>query len=140
MDDLGNQLSLYCYAAAIILTILIGLLYATRRKVMPYHIEALETPWDEIDHRFQLMMTMMLNGGGYYGISTGVATAILWWIPFRAHELWAGYAIGIVGLLGAVPLALIVNNVKSKTKGNPPLWIMVVIVVLYVVGLLGMFV
>ncbi len=139
METFGYQLALYCYGAAIILALLISIVYASRRKVMPYHEKALETPWDEIDHRFQLLMTMMINGGGYYGISSGVATAIIWWIPFRAQEVWAGYTIGIVGLLGAIPLTLIVYQVKSKTKGDPPFWFLVVIVLLYILGLIGTF-
>jgi len=83
---------------------------------------------------------MMLNGGGYIGISSGAATAILWWISFRAHELWAGYTIGIIVLLEGIPLALLVYNVKSKTKWNTPLRIMVVIVGLYAIRLIGLIV
>jgi len=61
----------YSYLIAAIMTILIGLLYATRSQVMPYHIQALETPWEDIDPNYQLLLRALLNGGGYYGISSG---------------------------------------------------------------------
>lgn len=139
MEDLTNNISFYCYLLASIMTILIGLLYATRKQVMPYHIEALETPWEEIDHKYQYMLKALLNGGGYFGLSTGIFMMILLLIPFRAGEVWTGYSIGLVGLVGALPLAAIVYGVKHNTKGNPPLFVMVIVNLLLVVGLISFY-
>ena len=137
MVSLAYNLSFYCYAAATTLTILIGLLYASRSKIMPYHNDALETTWDAIDSKYQFMLLALLNGGGYYGISTGLFMLVLLWIPFREGQVWAGYAIGIIGLIGALALGYIVYQVKTKTKGNPPFWVMVIVNLLLVVGLIG---
>ena len=139
MDSLGFNLSFYTYAIATALTILIGLLYATRKQIMPYHLEALETTWQAIDPRYQFMLRMFLNGGGFYGLSTGLFMLILLLIPFRDGQLWAGFAIGVVGLVGALPLGFIVYRVKTNTKGNPPLWIMILINGLLVFGLISCF-
>ncbi len=136
MENLPSPISFWCYALAATLSILIGLLYATRKQIMPYHLKALETTWEEIDIKYQFMLRMLLNGGGYYGISCGLFMLTLLLIPFREGQVWAGYAIGIIGLVGALPLAIIVYTVKTKTKGNPPLWIMVVVNLLLIVGLL----
>ena len=65
-----------------------------RREVMPYHLEALETSWDEIDPKYKFLLKALLNGGGYYGLSVGLFMLTLLLIPFRADEDWAGYAIG----------------------------------------------
>jgi len=136
MKDIANNISYYCYLLASVMTILLGLLYATRKKVMPYHIEALETPWEDIDHKFQYMLKALLNGGGYFGLSTGILMMILLLIPFKEGQLWAGYSIGIVGLLGTLALARIVYGVKNNTKGNPPLQIIVFVNILLLIGLL----
>ena len=106
---------------------------------MPYHNDALETTWDAIDSKYQFMLLALLNGGGYYGISTGLFMLVLLWIPFREGQVWAGYAIGIIGLIGALALGYIVYQVKTKTKGNPPFWVMVIVNLLLVVGLIGCF-
>lgn len=125
----------YCYLVAASMTILIGLLYATRRQLMPYHLKALETSWDAIDPNYQLLLRALLNGGGYYGISAGVSMMVLLLIPYSNHESWAGYAIGAIGLIGTVPLTWIVYTVKTKTAGDPPLWIMILINALLICGL-----
>lgn len=139
MESLGYTISFYCYAVATLLTILIGLLYASRKQIMPYHLQALETSWEAIDAKYQFMLKMLLNGGGFYGLSSGFFMLILLWIPFRDGQLWAGYTIGLVGLVGTLPLGYIVYQVKTKTNGNPPLWIMVIVNLLLIVGLVSFY-
>ena len=127
------------YFLASIATILFGLLYASRRTVMPYHLTALETSWEEIDPKYQFMLRALLNGGGYFGLSTGLFMLVLLLIPFRQGELWAGYAIGFIGLIGILPLGLIVRSVKKNTAGNPPLIVMVIVNLLLIGGLISFF-
>ena len=40
------------------------------------------------------------------------------------------HAIGGIGLVGAISLTYIVYSVKTKTNGNPPLWIMYLVVII----------
>ena len=58
-------------------------------------------------------------------------------IPFRAGEDWAGYTIGLIGLLGTLPLTMIVYRVKTRTNGNPPLSVMIIINGFLIIGLLA---
>jgi hypothetical protein len=60
---------------------------------------------------------------------------VLLLIPFRNGEDWAGYAIGLIGLIGTVPLAYIVYSVKKNTAGNPPFGVMIVINIVLMTGL-----
>lgn len=140
MDSIGYDIAYYCYLLAAILSILIGLLYASRKEIMPYHLDALETSWDKIDFKYQFMLKALLNGGGFYGISCGLFMLVLLLIPFDKGEMWAGYAIGGIGLVGALPLGYIVYSVKKNTKGNPPLWIMMIVNALLFIGLVSLFV
>jgi len=135
---MNYDISFYCFSAATVLTILFGLLYATRSQIMPYHLKALETTWEEIDAKYQLMLKMLLNGGGFFGLSTGLFMLILLWIPYSAGQLWAGYAIGLVGLVGSLPLLYIVYSVKTQTNGNPPLILVIINCVLLIAGLFFM--
>lgn len=138
MESLAHTIAYYCYWIATIMTILIGLLYATRKQIMPYHLKALRTEWDDIDPNYQLLLKALLNGGGYYGISCGLFMMLLLLIPFGNDELWAGYAIGGFGLIGSIPLTWIVYTVKTRTDGEPPLWIMIVVDVLFLIGLVAL--
>jgi F0F1-type ATP synthase membrane subunit c/vacuolar-type H+-ATPase subunit K len=135
MQSIEYDVSFYCFALATAMTLLVGVVYAFRQQVMPYHLKALDTTWDEIDPKYQFMLRALLNGGGFYGISSGLFMSILLWIPFRDEQVWAGYAIGLVGLVGAIPLGYIVYSVKKNTAGDPPLWVMVVLNILLIVGL-----
>lgn len=132
-----TSLAFWLYALATIATLLIGLLYAMRSRVMPYHLEALESPWEDIDPKYQFMLRALLNGGGFFGLSTGLFMLVLLLIPFRGGEVWAGYAIGAVGLVGSLPLGYIVYTVKKNTAGNPPLGVMIVVNLLLIGGLIA---
>lgn len=131
------MLSFSLYLLVTLATLLIGSVYATRKTVMPYHLEALESAWEDVDPKVQFMLKALLNGGGYFGLSTGLFMLVLLLIPFRAGELWAGYAIGGIGLLGTLPLGIIVYRVKTLTSGNPPFFVMVIINLLLLLGLLA---
>lgn len=128
-------ISFWLYLVAAIATILIGLLYALRPRIMPYHIKALETEWDEIDPNYQLLLKALLNGGGYFGLATGLFMLTLLLIPFQNGEAWAGYAIGLIGLIGSLPLGLIVYKVKTRTAGDPPLSVMIILNLILAAGL-----
>lgn len=137
MDTLAENIAFWLYSLATLATLLIGLVYASRRQVMPYHLKALETSWEEIDPKYQFMLKALLNGGGYFGLSVGLFMLILLLIPFRAGEAWAGYAIGVIGLVGTLPLGYIVYRVKKYTAGNPPFAVMIVINLMLIIGLIA---
>lgn len=125
------------YATATACMILIGLLYAFKPTLMPYHMKALETDWESIDPKYQFMLKALFNGGGFFGLSSGLFMLTLLMIPFREGALWAGYAIGLIGLVGTLPLAYIVYRVKTHTAGNPPLGVMIVINLILLAGLIS---
>ena len=102
---------------------------------MPYHLQALESEWEDIEPKSRFMLKVLFNGGGFFGLSTGLFMLVLLLIPFKAGEAWAAYAIGIIGLVGALPLARIVYKVKKNTAGNPPLFAIVIINILLMAGL-----
>ena len=137
MDSFAGNLAFWLYGLATVATILIGLLYASRRQVMPYHLKALESSWEEIDPKYQFLLKALLNGGGYYGLSVGLFMLVLLLIPFRNGEDWAGYAIGLIGLVGTFPLGYIVYTVKKHTAGDPPLGVMIAVNFLLIAGLVA---
>ena len=131
------NLAFWLYGLATLAMILMSLVYATRRQIMPYHLKALETSWEEIDPKYQFMLKALLNGGGYFGLCVGIFMLVVLLIPFRAGENWAGYAIGLIGLLGTLPLTMIVYRVKTQTAGNPPFSLMIIINAFLIIGLLA---
>lgn len=137
MNSLAMNISFVLYGLGTIATILIGLLYALRSELMPYHLKALETTWEDMDSNYQTLLKGFLNGGGCYGLANGLFMLALLLIPFRNGELWAGYVIGLVGLIGTLPLGYIVYTIKKNTAGNPPFSIMVVVNFLIIAGFIA---
>ena len=137
MTSPAKKISFWLYAFTATASLLIGLLYATRSEIMPYHLQALESSWNDLGSSYQVLLKALLNGGGFYGIANSLFMLVLLFIPFRKGEAWAGYAIGLIGLVGALPLTYIVYTVKTRTPGDPPLSIMIILVVLMILGLLS---
>jgi hypothetical protein len=129
------RIAFWLYLLTAIASLLIGLLYASRSQIMPYHLDALETSWEGLEPSYQVLLKALLNGGGFYGIANSLFMLILLIIPFRKGEVWAGYTIGLIGLVGALPLTYIVYTVKTNTAGNPPLSVMIILVLLMIAGL-----
>ena len=140
MKSRAMKISFWLYAITIVASLLIGLLYASRSQIMPYHLDALETSWDGLEPSYQVLLKALLNGGGFYGVANSLFMLVLLLIPFRKGEAWAGYSIGLIGLIGlvgALPLTYIVYLVKTHTAGNPPLIVMIILVLLMLGGLLS---
>lgn len=137
MESLIFNITFYSYLIAALLITLIGALYAFRKQVMPYHLEVLESTWVEVEPKYQFMLLKLLNGGGFYGISSGLFMLTILWIPFRNGQDWAGFAIGAIGIIGILPLANIVYQVKTKTKAHPPLRLVIILNLLLIIGLLS---
>jgi len=96
------MISFSLYLIVTLAMLLIGGVYAARKRVMPYHLEALERRWEEIDPKTQFMLKALLNGAGYFGLCSGLFMLTLILIPLRAGEYWAGYAIGLIGFVGTL--------------------------------------
>jgi hypothetical protein len=123
-----------CYALAVLVAMAFGLLYLTRSRFMPYHSDALQLGWDELDSQLQALLLALMRGvgGGWLAVSLSVAFLLLF--PFRAGETWARYAIPLVGLAAALPSLYAALYVRSKTPASPPVSLVVVAILLLIVG------
>lgn len=81
----------------------------------------MKTASEGLSPSYQVLLKVFLNGGGFDSIASGLFMKILLLIPFRKAESWAGYSIGLIGLVGALPLTYIVYIFKANTAGNPPI-------------------
>jgi hypothetical protein len=111
-----------------------GVLYLTRSRFMPYHSDALQLSWDELDSQLQALLLALMRGVGGGWLAVGLSVAFLLLFPFRAGETWARYAIPLVGLAAALPSLYAGLYVRSRTSASPPVNLVVVAIVLLIVG------
>ena len=123
-----------CYALAVLVAMAFGVVYLTRSRFMPYHGDALQRSWDELDPQLQVLLLALMRavGGGWLAVSLGVAFLLVF--PFRAGETWARYAIPVVGLAAALPTLYSALYVKSRTPASPPVNLVVGAILLLIVG------
>jgi hypothetical protein len=101
---------------------------------MPYHSDALQRNWDELDSQLQALLLALMRavGGGWLAVSLNVAFLLVF--PFRAGETWARYAIPLVGLAAALPSLYAALYVRSRTPASPPVNLVVVVILLLILG------
>jgi len=122
------------YFIAALLILLIGLVYSTRTEVMPYHLEVLGMSWGEIQPQVQFMLLAFLHGGGAGALANGAALMFLLFVPFKNRENWSRWALSVIGLVASLPMLYIVLKVKFETPASPPLGVIFLINLLFVVG------
>ncbi len=90
---------------------------------MPYHAEALGLSWSQLEEKMQILILALMRatGGGF--LATGLTIFILLIIPFRSGESWAAYAIPAIALCLSGGTFLATLLVKTKTPGNPPVFL-----------------
>jgi hypothetical protein len=123
-----------CYLVVTLLLVIFGATYLTRSKFMPYHQQALDLSWSDLDARMQtlLLALMRVSGGGF--LAAALAIIIMLFVPFRAGEAWAKYAIPAVGLTSALPSLYATVLVRTRTSASSPVGVSVLGVVLLVLG------
>ena len=99
----------------------LGLLYLASNEFMPYHAEAIQASWTELDANYRGLFLGFLRGLGGGALVAGYATshmavAGLWKSATPFHALLPIVATGYFSLL-----CYATYTVQTNTPGNPPL-------------------
>lgn len=130
-----SKLGFVCYLLVAVSTTSTGLMYLLRDRLMPYHLDALGTAWEQLPAEQQLMFGALINGAGAGTTAAGVAMLLMLFFPYRRGETWAAWALFLVGGLVTAPTALIILRVQANSAGRPPLAPVLAGLVLLVLGL-----
>jgi hypothetical protein len=116
----ANLSAFVCYGLSAILSMLFGIIYLVRSKFMPYHQEALNKPWQQLDQNLRVLLIGLMRTAGGGLLATGTSVAILLLIPFRAGEFWSIYSIPVIGLLVAIPTLYATALIRLRTHAHTP--------------------
>jgi hypothetical protein len=109
-----------CYAIVALVAVAFGLVYLLRPSFMPYHQEALATPWHEVEPRLQALLLAFMRGAGGGMLAAGIGAGALLLVPFRAGEAWSLVVIPAVELAVVVPMLWATYIVRSRTGAHSP--------------------
>jgi FtsH-binding integral membrane protein len=132
---MAHKLSLIFYGIAAAGLVITGLFYLLWGGLLPYHLAALETTWEQIAPNYQALFWALVKAVGGGCLAAGLAMGFLVAFPWRKGETWALWALLLVGFCSAGPLLVAVLHVRANTPGNPPLGLLVLGLALGVAGL-----
>lgn len=132
--NIKTKVAFCCYLITIILSSIFALIYLFRPEFMPYHATAISMKWSDLNSNLQALILALLRVSGGGMLATSLSISILLFIPFRKGELWAIWAIPIIGLGGAIPTLYATLLVKFNTPASPPWFAAITIIILFLIG------
>lgn len=122
------RLSIVLYALVGLGLFLTGLVYLTLDEFMPYHAEALQTDWAELDENHQGLILGFLRGLGSGAFIAGFAILFMAGASLgKAHRPFA-VLLPVVAVGYSTLLCYATYTVDTSTPGNPPLFLNIVLV------------
>jgi hypothetical protein len=120
--------------SASLLAFLFGLIYLTRPKFMNYHGMAIQKNWEELSPEMRTLITALMRALSSGFLSVATAMAILQMQFNRLHENWIALTIIITGSLLALGSVYAMVLVRTRTRGRPPITIVMIIFILMIAG------
>ena len=127
-------ISVICFSLVIINGLLFASLYLFRSKYMPYHADAVGKSWHELDSEIRILIIALMRvvGGGW--MASSIAIGGFMYLFIFSGVLWASLAMVITGMAVCIPTLLATLIVKRRTKASPPIFAVLLSIVLLLTG------
>lgn len=102
--------------------LVLGFIYSTTNRLMPYHQEGMGVPWNELSSNIQWATLNFVRSVGAGFISSAIAIFFILLFPFKQGKLWSYIAIFTISItqLGLVFIRTL--SIKSHTLQIPRSW------------------
>ncbi len=108
------------YGVNSLVSLILGSTYLLRGSFMPYHADALQRSWTEVEPAVQTLLGALMDVAGAGWIGIGVATLVLIAVPMRRGEQWGRLLIPALFFIFYVPTLLATIAVMNGTPATPP--------------------
>jgi hypothetical protein len=108
------------YVINSLVSLVLGSTYLLRDSFMPYHADALERSWADVEPALQTLLGALMDVAGAGWIGIGVATLVLVAVPMRRGERWGRLLIPTLFLIFYVPTLFATLAVMNGTPATPP--------------------
>lgn len=108
------------YGINSLVSLILGSTYLLRGSFMPYHADALQRSWAEVEPALQTLLGALMDVAGAGWIGIGVATLALVAVPMRRGEQWGRLLIPVLFLIFYVPTLFATIAVLNGTPATPP--------------------
>ncbi len=114
-------LSFIGYSLVALAGLAMGIMYTFADEIMPYHLDALGSSWEELNSGTQWMLLNYERSVAAGFITTSVALFFLLLFPLRKGETWSKIAAFVIPFVEMGNMALRTASVSENTPANPPL-------------------
>jgi hypothetical protein len=128
--------AMVCHSLAILPMLVGGLVYTLSKSYLPYHAAATSYAWHELTPGVQVLFQAMLNGAGSLMLLTALTLIVLLIIPFRQNERWCFWVIPFIVISAMLITIRSAVLVDLNTPSNPPWFLLLIIIGLFISGLL----
>lgn len=118
--SLRRKIGATFYVINSLVSLVLGSTYLFRDSFMPYHADALQRSWGDVDPALQTLLGALMDVAGAGWIGIGVATLALIAVPLRRGERWGRLLIPALFLIFYVPTLLATVAVMNGTPATPP--------------------
>jgi hypothetical protein len=115
-----RQVAFFGFVATHLAMLAGGLLYATTRRMLPYHEQALGQSWVELTPSFRSLYLMMCRAIGVPTAIAALALLALLIFAWRRGERWALWAVPLLTLGYGLPMLAITVWVRVETGAETP--------------------
>ena len=127
-------LSISLFALVGVSLLLTGGVYLSLGEYMPYHAEAAQMAWEELDRNFQGLILGLLRGLGSGAFVAGFATLFMVSMSLRKSPRPFLMLLPIVTIGYTTLLCYATYTVYTRTPGDPPLVPNILLVVTSLIG------
>jgi len=111
-----------------------GLVYLTAVEFMPYHSQALSTDWAALDKNYQTLLLALMKICGAGGVVAGTVNLTFVVYFFRRRMSALIWILPVTALLFQIVMNYAVYIVETTTPGQPPLLIVSIGTVAFIVA------
>lgn len=123
-----------CFYAIALFFLGIGLLYMFAGSPMPYHLEAMQSSWEQFPVYQQVVITAIQRGSASGFLSSSIAIFVMTFFVLPGSTTWVRWCILGIGFLELVPTIYSVIQLRMHSTGEPPLVVLIVFLGLLVSG------
>lgn len=105
--------------------IVFGLIYLTASEFMPYHSDAIQTEWADLERNAQGLFLGLLKGLGGGALIAGIAATAMSWLAFRGTVAPYSVLLPVVCIGYFAILGYAIATVRALTPANPPWYVAV---------------
>ena len=127
-------IAFWCFFMVAFFWMLSGVAYLFSPRLLPHHLDAIGSRWEDLPSEARFMFLMFLKGGGAGMLAVATALSLILFIPFRAGEPWSRWAFLTISAVGITPLFYVIYQVREHTLSSPPWRGAVVSVILMLAG------